>query len=88
MQCRTQDQRFNCMLIDFRDRLYWKYESEWYIQSIQDTTNRLKLLYDGYSQDNQLLKKNIQLLKKYTNKLFKIETQLLTLIGRLEAGDI
>jgi hypothetical protein len=78
------------MLIDFRDRLYWKLESEWYIQSIQDTINRLKLLHDGYSQDIEL-EEIIQQLNKYTNKkledkttntneLFQLETQLLTLV--------
>jgi hypothetical protein len=90
MSCKTQDKCFNCTLIDFRDRLYWKFESEWYIQSLQDTTNRLKLLYDGYSQDIEL-EKIIQLLNNYTNQkikdkttnineLFQLETKLLTLV--------
>jgi hypothetical protein len=80
------------MLIDFKDRLYWNVEIEWYIQSIQDTINRLKLLHDGYSQDIEL-EKIIQLLNNYTNKkikdkitntneLFQLETRLLTLVEK------
>lgn len=88
----TQHECFNCKLIDFRDRLYRKFESEWYIQSIQETTNRLKLLHNGYSQDIEL-EEIIPRLNNYTNKkikdkttntneLFQLEKKITTLIER------
>lgn len=90
MNCNSQVKCFNCKIIDFRDRLYWKFESEWNIQSLQDTTNRLRLIHDGYLQDPEL-EEIIQRLENYTNKqiehkttnineLYQLETQLLTLV--------
>ena len=90
MESKTEPICFNGLVMDFRDRLYWKFESEWNIQTLEDINNRLKLLNDGYLQDIEL-QKIIHLLDDYTNKriadkttnsneLFQLETRLLNLI--------
>jgi len=90
MQSETQTPCHNELVIDFRDRLYWKFESEWNIQTLDDINNRLKVLNDGFMQ-NPKLERIIHELKDLiiklvedkttnTNQLFQIEHQLLNLI--------
>jgi uncharacterized protein YfkK (UPF0435 family) len=90
MESKTEPICFNGMVMDFRDRLYWKFESEWNIQTLEDINNRLKLLNDGYMQ-NPKLEKIIHELEDLitkllddkttnTNDLYQLETQLLNLI--------
>ena len=64
MQSQTLTKCKNEIVMDFRDLMYRRYESEWYIQDIQGAKSWLKYLNDGYSQDPEL-DRIIELLNNY-----------------------
>jgi hypothetical protein len=78
------------MLMDWKSLSYTKVEHDFNIQIVEDTTNRLKLLFDGYLQDIALEKiihelealktKLMQDKTTSTGELFEIETKMLNLI--------